>query len=198
MLILFLIGDQYWQKAALGFKKGWNCQNRSSWGSLDPVKKSSPSKISNSPSLGGIFPTPYYYLKTLLPKMQNFNSSLKVAHFQKMIYHIVGGKGWTCNQGLYLPFSNINSKICTNKKELLKNLWPFFMAGVELPQGLSKFKEEVYFLRLSIQIFYFINLWRMKGWVDLGATKWFWTWDLWIGFSALTARPFLNNHSVSS
>ena len=21
---------------------------------------------------------------------------------------------------------------------------------------------------------------RMKGWVDLGATLWFWTWDLWI------------------
>ena len=39
MLILFLIDVQYSQKAALGFKKGWNCQNRSSSGSLDPVKK---------------------------------------------------------------------------------------------------------------------------------------------------------------
>ena len=135
MLILFLIDVQYSQKAALGFKKGRNCQNRSSSGSLDPVKISSPSKISNSSPLGGIFPTPYCYLKTLLPKMQNFNSSLKVAHFPKMVYHIVGGNGLTCNQGLYLPFSNINSKICTNKKELLKNLWPFFTAGVQLPPG---------------------------------------------------------------
>ena len=26
-----------------------------------------------------------------------------------------------------------------------------------------------------------INLRRMKGWMDLGATQWFWTWDPWIG-----------------
>ena len=28
---------------------------------------------------------------------------------------------------------------------------------------------------------HFINLGRMKGWVDLGATQWFWTQDPWIG-----------------
>ena len=28
---------------------------------------------------------------------------------------------------------------------------------------------------------HFINLGRMKGWVDLGATQWFWAWDSWIG-----------------
>ena len=28
---------------------------------------------------------------------------------------------------------------------------------------------------------HFINLGRMKGWVDLGATDWFWTQDPWIG-----------------
>ena len=28
---------------------------------------------------------------------------------------------------------------------------------------------------------HFINLGRMKGWVDLGATWWFWTWAPWIG-----------------
>ena len=27
---------------------------------------------------------------------------------------------------------------------------------------------------------YFTDLGRMKGWVDLGATQWFWTWDPWI------------------
>ena len=27
---------------------------------------------------------------------------------------------------------------------------------------------------------HFIDLRRMKGWVDLGATQWFWTWDSWI------------------
>ena len=28
---------------------------------------------------------------------------------------------------------------------------------------------------------HFIDLGRMKGWVDLGATQWFWTRNLWIG-----------------
>ena len=28
---------------------------------------------------------------------------------------------------------------------------------------------------------HFIDLGRMKGWVDLGATQWFWTQDPWIG-----------------
>ena len=28
---------------------------------------------------------------------------------------------------------------------------------------------------------HFIDLGRMKGWVDLGATQWFWARDLWIG-----------------
>ena len=27
----------------------------------------------------------------------------------------------------------------------------------------------------------FIDLGRMKGWVDLEATQWSWTWDTWIG-----------------
>ena len=45
MLVLFLLDVQYSQKAALGFKKGWNCQNRSSSGSLDPVKNPPPVKF---------------------------------------------------------------------------------------------------------------------------------------------------------
>ena len=28
---------------------------------------------------------------------------------------------------------------------------------------------------------HFINLRRVKGWVDLEPTQWFWTWDPWIG-----------------
>ena len=28
---------------------------------------------------------------------------------------------------------------------------------------------------------HFIDLGRMKSWVNLGATQWFWTWDPWIG-----------------
>ena len=30
----------------------------------------------------------------------------------------------------------------------------------------------------------FIDLWRMKGWVELGATQWFWARDPWNGNSA--------------
>ena len=30
-----------------------------------------------------------------------------------------------------------------------------------------------------------INLGRMKGWLDLGATRWFWTQDHWIGNPAI-------------
>ena len=38
----------------------------------------------------------------------------------------------------------------------------------------------------------FIDLGRMKGWVDLGATKWFWTRDTWTGnLAPLTTRPLL-------
>ena len=32
---------------------------------------------------------------------------------------------------------------------------------------------------------HFIDLWRMKGWVNLWATQWFWTRDPWIGGPAL-------------
>ena len=48
MLILILIDVHYSQKAAFSFAKGLNCQYHSSLGSLHPVKKSPPSKISNS------------------------------------------------------------------------------------------------------------------------------------------------------
>ena len=40
---------------------------------------------------------------------------------------------------------------------------------------------------------HFIDLRKMKGWIDLWATHWFWTWDLcnWES-SALTTRPLLH------
>ena len=33
----------------------------------------------------------------------------------------------------------------------------------------------------EISATHFTNLERMRGWVDLGATQWFWIWDPWIG-----------------
>ena len=43
-----------------------------------------------------------------------------------------------------------NNNLLTLKK---KTLWPLFMDGVQLPQGLSHFEEAVYFLPLSSQKF---------------------------------------------
>ena len=65
MLIFILTDVQYLRKADFSFKKGLNCQNHSSSGSLHLVKKSLPSEISSG--VGGIYPppppTPYRYLE---------------------------------------------------------------------------------------------------------------------------------------
>ena len=66
MLILILIEVQYSQKAVFSFEKGSNHQNHSSSGSLHIVKKSPPSKMSNSP-----LPQPLTSIwKTLLAAMK--------------------------------------------------------------------------------------------------------------------------------
>ena len=44
-----------------------------------------------------------------------------------------------------------------------KTLWPFFMDGIQLPQGQCHFKEEVYFLPLSSQIFLVLILSTSEG-----------------------------------
>ena len=45
---------------------------------------------------------------------------------------------------------------------------------------------------------HFIDLGRMKCWLDLGATQWFWTRDPWNWkFRTLTTRPLMNfGHSI--
>ena len=68
-----------------------------------------------------------------------------------------------------------------NKKK--KALWPLFMDGVQLLQGYSHFEEAVYSLHeVPRNTWYSIyRLGRMKGYVALGGTTWFWTQDTWIG-----------------
>ena len=65
MLIFISTDVQYLWKADFSFKKGLNCQNHSSSGSLHLVKKSLPSEISSG--VRGIYPppppTPYRYLE---------------------------------------------------------------------------------------------------------------------------------------
>ena len=58
------------------------------------------------------------------------------------------------------------------------------MDGVQLPQGQSHFEEAGLLFTTKfpeITGTHFIDLGRMKGWVDLGHTQWFWTRDAWIG-----------------
>ena len=63
------------------------------------------------------------------------------------------------------------------KKKNFKTLWPLFIDGAQLPQGYSHFEEPVYFLPSGefpeIPGTHFIDLGRMKGWVDLGAPSGF-------------------------
>ena len=67
MLIFILIDVQYSQKAGFSFEKGSNCQNHCSSDSLHPVKKISPSKISDSPQpLTAILKTDIYITLWLL------------------------------------------------------------------------------------------------------------------------------------
>ena len=62
MLILILIGAQYLRKADFSFEKRLDRQNYSSWGSLHPVKKFPPSKISSEVGEPNLSPNPYRYL----------------------------------------------------------------------------------------------------------------------------------------
>ena len=42
----------------------------------------------------------------------------------------------------------------------------------------------------------FINLRRMKGWADLGATQWFWTWGLVMTVSNLSNQNILMENNL--
>ena len=65
----------------------------------------------------------------------------------------------------------------------LKTLWALFMDEVQLSQATGPLKGSLLFTAAFLEILgtYFINLRRMKNWVNLEATQWFWTWDPWIG-----------------
>ena len=63
-------------------------------------------------------------------------------------------------------------------------LWPLFMMGFTTASRLEPlWGGSLLFITKFSEIpgTHFINLWRMKGWVDLGATQWFWMWYIWMG-----------------
>ena len=64
-----------------------------------------------------------------------------------------------------LTFYVRNLQFFTKSRNLLRllTLWPFFMDGVQLPQGYSHFEEAVYFLPLSSKKFLALILSTSEG-----------------------------------
>ena len=80
-------------------------------------------------------------------------------------------------------FSKTLSMGQTGQKKL-KTLWLLFYGWGSTASRLQPLRGGS--LLFTIQFpeipgTHFIDLGRMKGWVDLGATQWFWTRDPWIG-----------------
>ena len=73
---------------------------------------------------------------------------------------------------------------CTKWKLLKKNFMaPFLWMGLNCLKARVTSRGSLLFTTTFPEISgtYFTNLGRMKGWVNLGATQWFWTRDPWIG-----------------
>ena len=71
---------------------------------------------------------------------------LRKAEFKKNI-------NWSKISINFLDVTVSITKGIKNFKKKKTTLWPLFMDGVQLPQGLSHFEEAVYFLPLSSQKF---------------------------------------------
>ena len=72
----------------------------------------------------------------------------------------------------------------TNKQ----TLEPLFLDEVQLPQGKRNFEEAGLLFTTKfpeILCTHFIDLRKMKGWVNFGAIPCFWTFDLWMGIQHL-------------
>ena len=67
----------------------------------------------------------------------------------------------------------------------LLSLWPLFMNGVKLPASrLEPLQGDSLLFTTKFQEIngtHFIDLRRMKGWINLGAMHWFWIPDPWVG-----------------
>ena len=67
------------------------------------------------------------------------------------------------------------------KETKKKTLWPPFYGWGSTASRLEPLRGGSLLKFPEIPGTHFIDLRRMKGWVDLGATPWFWTRDSWIG-----------------
>ena len=76
--------------------------------------------------------------------------------------------------------ANVIFRVSSSKK----TLWPFFMEGFNCLKYTEPLQgSSLLFITQFRKIpgTHLINLGRMKGWLDLGATPWFSTQDHWIG-----------------
>ena len=80
-------------------------------------------------------------------------------------------------------WDNLNFDINVKKKTLKNFMAPFYGWGSTASRLQPLRGGSLLFTIQFPEIpgTHFINLRRMKGWVNLGATQWFWTRDSWIG-----------------
>ena len=78
-------------------------------------------------------------------------------------------------------YSIMKNCILLNLKKTLNFMAPFYGWGLTASR-LESWGSLLFTTKFpEITGTHFIDLGRMKGWVDLGATQWYWTRDPWIG-----------------
>ena len=91
-------------------------------------------------------------------------------HDQKIVPH------WQCGQYVTAIYSMF--------KKWIKLYCLFLCMGFNCLKAAEPLNVDslLFFFTKSPEIScaHLIDLGKMKGWVDLGVTQWFWTWDLWI------------------
>ena len=113
-----------------------------------------------------------------------WNSSCAISDFRKSFFNALAIFLTTYQSQSKYSRIDLQKKFFFLKK---KTFWLLFIDST-VSRLQSNYEEKVYSLPLSPQEYLalnFIHLSRMKGWVTLGATEWFWTWDPWFGIQGL-------------
>ena len=124
----------------------------------------------------------------LLENSKNSNNSFILKWF--IYFHFLKNLFWETTITIFIDNISCLKKTFMKKvfKVLFKKLYdPFLRMGfnclkaVEPLRGGSLLRTTKFLEVLSTHL---IDLGRLKGWVDLGATQWFWTRDPWIRIPA--------------
>ena len=125
-------------------------------------------------------------LKAYLCTVRCIKCSWVFRGFLFMIFFVLKRSLWMLYIGPF-PTAETTYKLLWNSRNvrnLKKNFMiPFYGWGLTASRLGPLRGGNLLFTTKSPEISgtHFIDLWRMKGWVDLGATQWFWTQDPWIG-----------------